>query len=84
MKTARDVMKYLDAKILEMKDATGELCMDALVEYGDREAYWSAMRQCAAFLAIRELREELEGQIQSTPPKAPARRTTKKKKKTRK
>jgi hypothetical protein len=59
MKTATEVLSWMDDTIANLeRDAAGPMT-DALIEWTDREAYRDAMRKAYGLKAIRELRDQL-------------------------
>lgn len=65
MKTAKDVLERIDVLIGIMQaDAVGP-CVDALIEWTDREAYWEAKRRAYGLKAVQKLRDKLGSEIES-------------------
>jgi hypothetical protein len=64
MKTATEVLARIDAQIEKMQaDAVGP-CIDALLEWQDREAYRDAMRRAYGLKAVIALRQNLADEIE--------------------
>jgi len=64
MKTANDVLDLIDREIDEMQRAAAGPCIDALVEWSDRDAYREAMRRAYGLKAVQALRDSLAGQVE--------------------
>ena len=63
MKTAAEVLDRIDEAIEGLKNEAAEPAIDALVDWGDREAYREAMKRAHGLKAVRALRESLAKEI---------------------
>lgn len=68
MKTASEVLDRIDQAIDEMQRAAAGPCIDALIEWSDREAYRDAMRKAHGLKAVQALRTLLAGEIERPVP----------------
>lgn len=64
MKTATDVLAYLDEKIETFAAECSELCIDALSDYSDVASYREAIRQASQLKALKQLRKELAAAVE--------------------
>ena len=65
VKTAAEVLQRIDEEIENMERAAAGPCIDALIEWSDREAYRDAMRKAYGLKAIQSLRQTLAGEIEN-------------------
>lgn len=65
MKTAEEVLDWIDQEITEMAQEASEPCISALVEPVDRETYRDALHRASALQALRHLRSKLAPQVES-------------------
>jgi hypothetical protein len=77
VKTASEVLERIDAEIEKMQHAAAGPCIDALIEWTDREAYREAMRRAYALKAVQGLREALSKEIEPAPAQITERKPTK-------
>lgn len=64
MKTAAEVLERIDAELRELQAKAAGPCIDALVEWTDRDAYREAMRRAYGLKAVQTLRDKLAGEIE--------------------
>ena len=64
MKTATEVLSRIDAQIEKMQAEAVGPCIDALIEWQDREAYRDAMRKAYGLKAVIALRQNLADEIE--------------------
>ena len=67
MKTAREVLEAVDRAIEKMQAEAVGPCIDALIEWTDRDAYKDAMRRAYGLKAVRALREQLADEVEDCP-----------------
>jgi hypothetical protein len=67
VKTATEVLEAIDNRIERMRGEAVGPCVDALLEWADREAYREAMKRAHALKAIERLRSDLATEIEATP-----------------
>ncbi len=82
--TATEVVDRIDQEIEEMTRLAAGPCIDALVEWSDRDAYREAMRRGHGLKAVQTLRRVLAGEIEAAgdadAPKSKGRRGSRKRK----
>lgn len=76
MKTADDVLKFVDEQIADSKLKATETCVDAFVEEYDRDTFREAMNAGAKLRALQRLRSEIALRIEVAAPARPGRRRT--------
>jgi hypothetical protein len=56
----------IDRTIEKMQAEAAGPCIDALIEWTDRDAYREAMRRAYGLKAVRALRERLAGEVEES------------------
>lgn len=67
MKTATEVIEAIDRTIERMQAEAVGPCIDALIEWTDRDAYKDAMRRAYGLKAVRALRDTLAAEVEEVP-----------------
>jgi len=75
MKTAMDVINAIERRIEVMRAEAVGPCIDALLEWSDRDAYREAMRRATSLKAVEHLRDSLVDLVETAPTAPPARVT---------
>jgi len=72
MKTATEVLAWMDGEIEQMQLRAAGPCIDALIEWADREAYREAMKRAHSLKAVERLRAKLTDLVEVSKPKRAA------------
>jgi hypothetical protein len=80
MKTAQDVIIAIDEELALMEHDAAGPCIEAVIDFVDRDVYREAVRMASAVKAVRALRTRLVDRMAGTvgpPPAKPGRKAAK-------